>query len=174
MNTYPNRSEVEWSQINQPAGNIQCSIYAACAAVEFAYGTAVDVAAAATAIGPRMGGNTDKAFVETLGYGVTKGIPYKALWARYIALAVSSVWRTPICFGIGWGKNHAKKHWIYMVGWQGATVYARDQQNQHRLIEIAMTGSWAGHVQGATTFPCQVNQLGMGFPDSTTCSRFLA
>lgn len=174
MISYPNRSEVEWSQVNQPAGNIECSVYSACAAVNFIFGSDVDVNAVRKSIGARLGGNTDKAFTELLGYGLTKGAGYEALWSRCIALAVSSVWKIPICFGVGFSQNYSKKHWIYMVGWEGNNVYARDQQNGHRLIEISMD-TWLGNVSGQpAVFQCKLNQIGLGFPSRQIASQFIS
>jgi hypothetical protein len=174
MISYPNRSEVEWSQINQPTGNIECSIYSACAAVDFVSGGPVDVNAVRRSIGARLGGNTDKTFQQLLGFGLTKGEAYKDLWVRCIALAVSSVWKIPVCFGVGFSQSYSKKHWIYMVGWQGNNVYARDQQNAHRLIEISMA-TWLGSVSGQpAVFQCKLNQLGLGFASREIAAHFIS
>jgi hypothetical protein len=173
VNWYPGRIETDKSTVSQPQGNNQCSIYSPCAAYELVFRVAPAVAAVIKECGVRIGGNAMKPFKALMGKngtGLASDDSHKGNWLKIISTATTE--QVPVCLGIGWGKNYANNHWIYMVGWDKYVVYGRDQQNGHRLIRIAFK-DWKGEVYNRKgVFRCMVKQLGLGCQDRDTWQKF--
>ena len=89
-------------------------------------------------------------------------------WPGLIKQAV--VRNFPVCLGIAWRNLDRKgsgNHVIYVTGYEGSTVYARDQQNNHVLISVVMAPPWKSEefVAGRrTNRECTVKWVGVGCP----------
>lgn len=72
-------------------------------------------------------------------YSFSKAIAYKGIWKQLIARSFDRGW--PVCLGISWrnmDRSGKGNHAIYVTGYEGNTVHARDQQNGHVLISVVM------------------------------------
>lgn len=158
------------SNINQEAmGN--CYIVAPVAAYNLCNSPPQVLANVVSTVGYGMGGSSDRAFRAMGLYPVNRSSAYKASWANLIKLCVDRFY--PICLGISWQtldrtSQRTGNHVVYVIGYEGETVYARDQQNNHNLISVKMSENWISdeYVIGRrTSVVCKVQWVGIGFPN---------
>ncbi|WP_437982764.1 hypothetical protein [Sorangium sp. So ce117] len=162
-------SEPPRSTINQPRGDISCSVYAPLCAYQLHTGQLPNVSEILKKIGHRLGGNSDQAFKNLCGYGLTRGQAYSAGWGGTLAKATERGY--PVAIGVTWS-NRARSgnHWVYYVGEHGGKLYARDQQNNHHLITID-PASWTGSAEGGWSY--KITNIGVGFPSQEAARDFL-
>lgn len=129
-------------------------------------GKSPDLKVVVGAVGYGMGGTSDRAFKAMALYPFNTKDESK--WKKLITTCVDKNY--PACLGISWktvNKESAGNHVVYITGYEGTTVYARDQQNDQVLIIVTMSGSWdsAEFVVGKNTHrTCKVSWVGVGFP----------
>lgn len=161
------------SNIDQLPGVGNCYVAAAVAANNlcFVRRTLPEVA---HALGPGMGGTTDRAFRAMNLYAFSLAATYRDAWRGVIERAVDAEY--PVCLGIAWrnvnagGEGH---HVVYVIGHEGGVVYARDQQNRHVLMSVRMSGKWTSEHFGIgrMTRACTVNWVGVGCPTDADARR---
>jgi len=123
-----------------------------------------------------------KAVVKVVGYGMggTSDRAFKALGLTAFNKGQSSYWRELItsalelpecflCLGITWtaqtqrGATKTGNHVVYVIGYEGDVVFARDQQNGHVLIAASMA-TWTSEPYMASNaiFNATVTWVGAG------------
>lgn len=156
------------STVAQPDGDKYCYMYAPMAAYALR-NAAPNPADVVAAVGYGMGGSSDRAF-KALGLHAIN-TPDTARWRNIICRAVDRG-DCFVCLGINWVAvrpgfpDRAGNHVVYVIGYEGDAVYARDQQLAHALIEIRMVAPWTSgpYVAGARTYTCTVAWVGIGTP----------
>ena len=177
MPFYRNGTKLETkSGINQgKQGN--CYVVAAVAAYSLCFVPAANLATVVSAVGFGMGGNSDRAFKAMGLYSFSKSIAYKGIWKQLITRSVDRGW--PVCLGISWrnmDRSGQGNHVVYVTGYEGNTVYARDQQNGHVLISVVMEDPWLSDefVAGLrTSREATVSWVGVGCPSRNDAALLL-
>lgn len=165
------------SDVTQPDGDKYCYVYAPMAAYALR-NVGLNQALVLHTVGAGMGGSSDRAF--------------RAMGLHAFNKADNSYWRDLItqvvdrgdcfaCLGINWtatrpgASDRAGNHVVYVIGYEGDIVYARDQQLGHVLIEVRMVAPWtsAAYVVGGRTFTCTVSWAGIGTPSRATSQELL-
>jgi hypothetical protein len=142
------------STITQLQTENNCYIKAALAAAQIC-GIEFDTSEAIKACGYGMGGNGSLAFKAIGRFPMNKGGGYEDKFYQWILLAVDK--KYPVCLGVHWQntlqsgqKGKSGNHCVYLIGYEGTTAYARDQQNGHHLIEFPL------HGDEFNSAPCQL------------------
>ena len=164
------------SGVNQgEEGN--CYIVAPVAAFSLTADPTKSAEEVAKAVGIGMGGTSNRAFREMGLYAFNKNQSYQTKWRELITKSVEGNY--PACLGISWESVKSKKtgnHVVYVIGFEGTTVYARDQQNKHVLISIDMKKPWRSAqftVGKSISRTCTLSWVGIGCPTRKDASDLL-